>query len=248
MNYYSQHGEDAILYELLKKQQKGYFVEVGCIDGIRFSNTYIFEELGWDGLCVEAHPDYYKLLKQRKCDSYHAVVSEKDQDEIMFYANSRGTFSTISKERYNDFIKGPASPSSYKKIKVPSLSLTTIFNEKKIPSDIDILSIDIEGSELDALKGLDFNIYKPKIMVLEVHNNKYTLEMKEYLENKSYHLVLRIKNNVFFTLDEHIIQNIKNKILDINLIHTAHPLDKKQNVNQKVIINCNRYIQRKDVK
>lgn len=37
-------------------------MDIGAHDGIRFSNSYAFSVLGWKGICVEAHPDYYKYV------------------------------------------------------------------------------------------------------------------------------------------------------------------------------------------
>ena len=78
VNYYSQHGEDFLLDRLLSDKKRGFFVEVGCIDGRRFSNTLIFEERGWRGLCVEAHTGYIELLRQNRPNSIvcHCAAGE----------------------------------------------------------------------------------------------------------------------------------------------------------------------------
>lgn len=47
---------------------KGTFIEVGASDGIRKSNCYFLENLGWNGLAVEANPIYFdNLATNRKC-------------------------------------------------------------------------------------------------------------------------------------------------------------------------------------
>ena len=64
-NYFSQQGEDYLLWSLFRKQDvPGFFVEVGALDGLRFGNTYSFEQAGWHGVCNEAHPDYIDLMKK----------------------------------------------------------------------------------------------------------------------------------------------------------------------------------------
>ena len=35
--------------------------------------------------------------------------------------------------------------------------------------EIDLLNIDTEGNDLKVLKSLDFNIYNPKIIIIETH-------------------------------------------------------------------------------
>jgi hypothetical protein len=102
-HFYSQNGEDFILNELLGNKKSGFFVEVGCIDGRRFSNTLLFEQMGWQGLCVEAHADYIEILERNRPNSiiYHGAVGEKDEPNVIFYANSRGSLSTLDRSKEN---------------------------------------------------------------------------------------------------------------------------------------------------
>jgi hypothetical protein len=41
--YYSQHGEDYLINQIFGKRTEGFYVEVGCIDGKRFSNSYFLK-------------------------------------------------------------------------------------------------------------------------------------------------------------------------------------------------------------
>ena len=63
--YYSQHGEDFLIHKIFKGKTNGYYVEIGCLDGIEFSNTYFFEKIGWKGACIEAHHDFIADLKEK---------------------------------------------------------------------------------------------------------------------------------------------------------------------------------------
>ena len=57
---WSQYGQDRYIDKLLKGKRKGFFVEIGCHDGERFSNTLFLEkERGWTGFLVEANPYTY---------------------------------------------------------------------------------------------------------------------------------------------------------------------------------------------
>ena len=96
--YYGQHGEDAVISSLFSDDYRGYFIEVGALEGIRFSNSYVFEKAGWDGVVIEAHPDYFELLKKnRNCNCVWAAVGDDDKTECIFYANFRGSLSTLNK-------------------------------------------------------------------------------------------------------------------------------------------------------
>ena len=46
---YSQEGEDIILRNLFGNRKDGFYVDVGAHHPMRFSNTYFFYKLGWNG-------------------------------------------------------------------------------------------------------------------------------------------------------------------------------------------------------
>ena len=75
-----------------------------------------------------------------------------------------------------------------KEKKVKSQILITILNNSKfINRMIDFLNIDLEGADIDALKSLDFNIYRPKIICIEIIDQ--IIEQSEifnYLRNLNY--------------------------------------------------------------
>ena len=97
--FYSQHGEDFLVDKIFNGKTKGTYVEVGCLDGIEYSNTYYFEKKGWNGVCIEAHNDFIPILKQNRPKStvVHCAAGEENKDEVTFYANKIGSLSTLDK-------------------------------------------------------------------------------------------------------------------------------------------------------
>jgi hypothetical protein len=77
--YYSQSQQDKFLYEKFFKDKKdGVFVEIGAYNGIVYSNTKFFEELGWSGICIEPIEDVFKELKKnRKAICIQGCISNK---------------------------------------------------------------------------------------------------------------------------------------------------------------------------
>lgn len=225
--YYSQHGEDFLLNKLLDKQT-GFFVEVGCIDGLRFSNTLFFEKLGWKGICIEAHNDYIELLEENRPNStiVHCAIGDKDKDEVTFYANSRGSLSSLDKsseERWRkDYIE---DFSGFVEQVVTERTLTSVFDQFKI-GEIDILSIDIEGYEIPALEGLDFSKYRPNVLIVESDNKDHKNRITELLNDYGYYFLCDFGGNLFFSINKSDRKIICNKSFDnIRLLHTQHPLD-----------------------
>src|SRR5690606_3898959 len=131
--------EDAVLWALFPPNYRGYFAEVGALDGLRLSNCYSFELAGWQGVCVEPHEMYFRLVQKNRPGSIavHAAVSDHDADAVEFYANSRGTLSTLErnlestwKEKYAPYFSG------FEVQRVPMRTLTTILDEAHAPTPI----------------------------------------------------------------------------------------------------------------
>lgn len=236
VKFYSQHGEDFLLNEMFKDKETGFFVEVGCIDGRRFSNTLTFEERGWRGICIEAHSGYIELLKKNRPNSIvvHCAAAEVDEENATFYANARGSLSTLDasrealwREKYSEFFTG------FEKQLVSKRRLDSIFDDYGV-KEIDILSLDIEGYEVEALKGIDFKKYKPAVMVIESDTQAHRKQLEDILITAGYHKVIELSNNIFYTVDNKRADKVKNKFLkNIQLIHTAHPIDEE---TDKIIV------------
>ena len=86
MKFYSQKGEDAVILTAFPKGHTGFFIDVGALDGKRFSNTYALEERGWTGICVEAHPTYAALAKKNRPKSIviNAAASNRVKSPLRF--------------------------------------------------------------------------------------------------------------------------------------------------------------------
>jgi len=153
-------------------QRPGFFIEVGANDGVLQSNTYALERLfGWNGLLIEPVPQLAELCRKFRPRS-HVVncalgTREADGSEIEIFES--GTMSTVASvsdvaeriQRSESFTKRPA-----KKIRVPVRALSNILDELAIQS-VDLLSVDVEGFELELLAGLDITRHRPRWILVE---------------------------------------------------------------------------------
>jgi FkbM family methyltransferase len=237
--YYSQNGEDFLIDLLFDDKETGFFVEVGCIDGRRFSNTLILEERGWKGLCVEAHKDYIELLRRNRPNSIISpcAVGEKDDESVPFFANARGSLSTLDRSRENQFqrVYG-VNFSGFVEQDVQMRRLDTLFREFGI-KNIDILSLDIEGYEIQALQGIDFSIYKPDVMLIESDSPQHEQQLDEILEPYGYIKSVKVSKNIFYLLNPVLVKRIQNKNFRVSLTHTQHPLDDGGDIKKVVYVN-----------
>jgi FkbM family methyltransferase len=201
--YYSQHGEDFLLNKIFNEKPRGYFVEVGCLDGIEYSNTYFFEKKGWKGMCIEAHNDFIKDLRLNRPHStvVHCAVGEADKESVVFYANKAGSLSTLDKNEEDRWKRNYADDfHGFEEQNVSMRTLTSVFDEMHL-ADIDFVSLDIEGYEVKALSGLDFLKYKPKVFVIEYKDETHKEQLEEILLPNGYHFLSQIGCNLFYGLD-----------------------------------------------
>lgn len=185
--YYSQHGQDKYVHEtFFQDKDDGIFVEIGAYDGITISNTYFFEkQLGWEGICIEPHPDSFQALKAN-CNCIcikGAIGGVRGVAEFCAIIGGPMVLSGIVShydprhvERINREVR--ESNSTTKLIEVEVYPLVDLLNAYGI-YHIDFLSIDTEGGELEILKAIDFN--SVAIEVITVENNYGTPDIESFL-------------------------------------------------------------------
>lgn len=199
MKYYSQYGQDKWLNEnLFKNKKDGFFIEVGADNGIRNSNTKFFEDLGWNGICVEPSPDRFAILSEnRNCILENVAISNNFEtvDFLDIRGFGRGLSGIVKhydkrhKHRINQAKKHPHHK-SHNVIQVPCTTFTSIFEKHNI-TKADFCTIDTEGNELEILKSLDFDRFEIKAILVE--NNYQDSKIRQFLHEVGYKFSRRIK-------------------------------------------------------
>jgi FkbM family methyltransferase len=202
-NSKSQVGQDKILDEqIFKGKREGIFVEVGALDGFGASNTYFFEkERNWSGLLIEPNPiEFNKIELNPRPLSYkeNCAISNVEMDinflsiggpcnvlsGILEFYNSQH-LERIERElnMYSGYPEGHELHSTRETIKMRAVRLQTLFDKYKM-LDIDLISIDVEGAEMQVLESIDFE--KVNIYCFLIENN-YGLEKEtNFLNSKGY--------------------------------------------------------------
>lgn len=156
---------------------RGFFVEAGANDGIAQSNTYYFEKVRkWRGLLIEPMPELARACaKNRRApvveaalvsDSYTEAVVELEFAGLM--STMRGAFDDAGEaKRHVERGRQVQNLEGGYTVKAPARTLSSILDEFKVDGGVDLLSLDVEGAELEALKGIDFARHAPRFICVE---------------------------------------------------------------------------------
>ena len=187
----SEIGQDKwVAVKMFPGVTNGYFLDVGSGHGTIGSNTKVLEELGWKGICVDPFPTH---MEGRTCLMEKTVVSATPGQTVKFHTHSGlgGIADTLGKWK-EEAEKSPA-------VELTTTTLGEILTRLEAPPFIHFMSLDIEGAELDALKGVPFDKYRFGSFAIE-HNEEEPkrTEVIKFLEEKGYRRVHSYKQDDFF--------------------------------------------------
>lgn len=159
---YSFGGCDLLIEYIFRNQANGLYVDIGCQNPISNNNTYLLHRRGWRGINIDLDQkniDLFNLTRSNDINLCIALSSSKDEKNLYFY-HEGSAINSLSSSLSN--YKGDFP--TVKKIKTDTLNNVL---EKKNITLIDYLNIDVEGYELEVLKGFDIEKYKPKVVTIE---------------------------------------------------------------------------------
>ena len=200
---YSQEGEDLVLnsfFEDYPRDYKGFYVDIGAYDPVRFSNTFFFYSKGWKGINIEPTYDKFKKLKQlrrRDINLNIAINNSSNNKKLNFYMFNEPALNTFNEERALEL---QLSSDKYKLKAVNAIEVTNLselLNKYNCPGAIDFFNIDCEGVDLQVLEGNDWNKYKPDFIMIEDANFDIDKidqnEIFQFLKTKKYDLIAKTK-------------------------------------------------------
>ena len=186
-NSKSQFKQDVFALMVNKFKEGGYFVEFGATNGCDISNTYILEkQFGWRGVLAEPAKTWHKnLIKNRDCNVEFDCVWHTSGELLDFDMVKDGaTLSTLSIFSNSDeHAKARQEKTTYV---VNTISLIALLKKYNAPKEIDYLSVDTEGSELDILSAFDFNEYRFNCITIEHNFTENREKLKFLLEQNGY--------------------------------------------------------------
>jgi FkbM family methyltransferase len=200
---YSQYGEDMVLRAVFARYSAaytGFYVDIGAHHPLRFSNTRVFYERGWSGICVDPLPSAAKLFARwRPRDIFLQAGVAATEGELTYYMFDEPALNSFSDKVADKHV------SCFKaKQKVKVLPLSRIIGELlPVGCTIDFLSIDVEGLDLEVLRSNDWEHFRPSIVLVEETSastlvDVESLEVTVFMKQQEYKAFARTPSGLFF--------------------------------------------------
>ncbi|HEY2419137.1 MAG TPA: FkbM family methyltransferase [Steroidobacteraceae bacterium] len=171
--------------------RRGYFVEVGANEPHARSQTWHLEQAGWTGVLIEPQPALAGLLRANRTAKVFAVAcSSPNNAGRTLPLHVAGPLSGLDRER----LAPGAAPQAV--IEVPVKTLDSVLEQAGTQPRFDFLSIDVEGHEIEVLRGFSIARWRPQLILLEDH--VADLSKHRYLKAAGYRIIRRYENNGWY--------------------------------------------------
>ena len=220
----SQYGEDSYLWWLFDRQTSGIYVEAGALDGVHLSCTFALERVGWTGLLVEPVKAQAEACRESRPNSHvihGALVAPGGPETIEIASVSGSSHEALSALSY---VPGVADEDNARSASIsgrgyditvehaPAITLDEALEQSGVGRP-DVIVLDVEGAELQALDGLSLDAVKPRVLLIEANsgnkdhlfscNDRMLAEIRKRVEPAGYILAdQQVINAVFIRKDE----------------------------------------------
>jgi FkbM family methyltransferase len=202
---YAQNLEDVMLNRLFEDVQDGFYIDIGACDPVQDSVTYSLYQKGWSGINVEPNLAFYnKLVASRKRDVNLRVAISDTEGTVSFQSIDGSGISAIGTHA-----KEIADQLGYatKTETVKALTLAQVAEQYCRGKNVHFLKIDVEGHELQVIKGADWTSFRPEVLVIEAVSAHSSVgvnvsELEQILLSSRYSFAWFDGLNRFYVRDE----------------------------------------------
>lgn len=204
---FSQEGEDRILIDYFMDRYgndyKGCYVDLGAHHPIRFSNTYLLYKHGWSGVNIDATPgSMIPFNKIRKRDINLEIGITKEGNDIEFYTFDEGALNTFDSNMVKYY-----EEKGYRlkeKVMIHTDNIMNILGNQGLLDDkkkVDLFDIDIEGLDNIIIEDIDWNRFRPTVVMAEVDLRKNEIILNAVLVKAGYRLIGMTRRTGIYSLD-----------------------------------------------
>lgn len=164
--YRSDYGEDIFTIDFFNQKTEGYLLDIGAADGVTGSNSFrLLDEFNWNGILVEPNPDHHKNLdllfsNETGIDVYKGAICQ-NQTEVTL-----SKWSGLYTGHSNIINKNSHSWNSHP-VQVPAIDISTLLKLYNVPTIIDFINLDIEGSEHQVINYFPWEDFTVKLWCIE---------------------------------------------------------------------------------
>ena len=163
---YAMDGEDLAIEKYVEKKEKGFYVDIGAHHPIHRNNTQLLFNKGWSGINIDVNQfsiDLFNFLRPKDLNLLTAI-SDHEGEITFYYQKKFSQLNTTDKNIAHEHFNGNFNERLVKCQSIHNILINSKYKEVKI----DFLNIDVEGAEMKVLKTLNFEIYDPKVICIEI--------------------------------------------------------------------------------
>jgi FkbM family methyltransferase len=187
----------------------GYYVELGANDGVNQSNTLYFEHFrGWKRVLIEPYLHNFNQLTRNRSAKNHFVHAACVGPDFKFetvrlaYSNLMTSTLDIKSDVADPWLHAHNGSRFWGGqpfvFEAPARTLNQVLANTRSPNRIDLLSLDVEGVELEILKGVDHSKFRFRFICVESRDPQ---KLQEYLQNFDYQFVKSLSDHDFLFQD-----------------------------------------------
>jgi FkbM family methyltransferase len=168
---FAQHGEDLLIREIVPDVR--FFIDIGANDGISGSNSFYFALHGASGICFEPVSEPFRRLRslyslRRDVVCRKIAVSDRDE-ETEIVAADYYSFLPETEDSEHSSVSKAWPHLSPKPERVILKTFSHAIADVRVPATVDLLTLDVEGHELNVLRSISFDEYRFRCIVVETH-------------------------------------------------------------------------------
>ena len=194
---WSQDGEDVVLMDLAK--DPGVYIDVGAHHPTRFSVTRHLYEAGWRGINIDASPGFASLFDAARPQDTNVEALVGHPGLRTFHRFVDPAYSTLDPDMAAELQERGVELVGVHEVEVQPLS--SILHKVLAPQSIGLLSVDVEGADLEVLQSHDFVAYPPERILVECPVSVDELratDIHKFLASRGYSAIVLLKRSVLY--------------------------------------------------
>jgi FkbM family methyltransferase len=193
---YSQFNEDLLIDLLFGFKKNGFYIDIGANDPTFNNNMKRFYDTGWSGINIEPELNSIKKFFESRTRDINLNIGVGPVRGTLTFYQVVGD-STLSSFNVKIAKKMAARFGlTIEEIAIDVFRLIDIFEQYVKDRQVDFMSVDAEGLDLEILQSNDWNRFRPSVIMVEI-DNQYN-QILEFMNQCNYMLVFNNYHNGIF--------------------------------------------------